>query len=135
MPGSTTPGSGGAITVPFKLAPVPVALDSDGVSAAAAALQEYADEEQDGIDDRGLAEAAVRGYLTRMLEKQEGEERPFWTPRALAAYLSIDDRTMRTMLGNRTIPSYKVGGSRRIDPADVAAYLEAHRSNGNGNGR
>jgi excisionase family DNA binding protein len=55
------------------------------------------------------------------------ELRPFFTPKALAAYLSISERTVRDMLSKQCIPSYKVEGQRRIDPADVEKYLARHR--------
>jgi excisionase family DNA binding protein len=59
------------------------------------------------------------------------EFRPFFTPRALAEYLSISERTVRDMLSKERIPSYKVEGLRRIDPVDVEDYLARHR-NGRG---
>lgn len=59
------------------------------------------------------------------------ELRPFLTPKALAEYLSISERTVRDMLSKQRIPSYKVEGQRRIDPADVEQYLARNR-NGRG---
>lgn len=56
------------------------------------------------------------------------ELRPFFTPKALAEYLSISERTVRDMLGKNRIPSYKVEGQRRIDPADVEQYLARNRN-------
>jgi excisionase family DNA binding protein len=56
------------------------------------------------------------------------ELRPFLTPKALAAYLSISERTVRDMLSKQRIPSYKVEGQRRIDPADVEQYLARNRN-------
>lgn len=53
--------------------------------------------------------------------------RPFFTPKTLAAYLSISERTVRYMLAGGKIPSYRVEGQRRIDPADVEAYLAKNR--------
>ena len=58
----------------------------------------------------------------------ERELRPFFTPKGLAEYLSISERAVRDMLGKRRIPSYKVEGQRRIDPADVEAYLARNRN-------
>ena len=55
------------------------------------------------------------------------ERRAFFTPKTLAAYLSLSERTVRSMLANGRIPSYRVEGARRIDPADVDRYLAAHR--------
>ena len=56
------------------------------------------------------------------------ERRPFFTPKALADYLSISERTVREMLSKARIPSYKVEGQRRIDPVDVDEYLARNRS-------
>jgi len=53
--------------------------------------------------------------------------RPFFTPKTLAQYLSISERTVRQMLADGRIESYKVEGQRRIDFADVEAYLARHR--------
>ena len=56
------------------------------------------------------------------------ELRPFFTPKGLAEYLSISERTVRDMLSKQRIPSYKVEGQRRIDPADVEKYLARNRN-------
>ena len=55
------------------------------------------------------------------------EHRPFFTPKTLAAHLALSERTIRQMLADQTIPSYLIGGARRIDPADVDAYLMSRR--------
>jgi excisionase family DNA binding protein len=52
------------------------------------------------------------------------ERRAFFTPKTLAQYLAVSERTVRSMLAKGTIPSYLIEGSRRIDPADVDAYEE-----------
>ncbi len=54
----------------------------------------------------------------------------FFTSRSLAAYLSLSERTVRELLRIGAIPSYKVAGSRRIDPVDVEAWLAACREEG-----
>jgi excisionase family DNA binding protein len=51
------------------------------------------------------------------------ERQAFFTPRTLAAYLAVSERTVRSWIADGTIPSYLIGGSRRIDPADVDAYV------------
>lgn len=56
------------------------------------------------------------------------ELRPFLTPKTLAEYLSVSERTVRDMLSKQRIPSYKVEGQRRIDPADVEQYLARTRN-------
>jgi excisionase family DNA binding protein len=63
---------------------------------------------------------------------QEGMERnapspTFFTERSLAAYLSVSDRTIRNWITRGELPSYKLGASRRIDPADVDAFLALRR--------
>lgn len=58
------------------------------------------------------------------------ERRPFFTPRQLADYLSLSERTVRELLRVGAIPSYKVSGARRIDPVDVDAWLAACRQEG-----
>jgi excisionase family DNA binding protein len=55
------------------------------------------------------------------------ERRAFFTPKSLAAYLALSERTVRQMLADGVIPSYLIQGSRRIDPADVDAYLAGCR--------
>ncbi len=51
------------------------------------------------------------------------ERRAFFTPRTLADYLALSERTVRQLLADGVIPSYKLGGARRVDPADVDAYV------------
>jgi excisionase family DNA binding protein len=51
----------------------------------------------------------------------------FFTERSLAAYLAVSDRTIRNWIRRGELPSYKLGASRRIDPADVDAFLAQRR--------
>ena len=51
----------------------------------------------------------------------------FFTERTVAAYLAVSDRTIRNWIRRGDLPSYKLGASRRIDPADVAAFLSCRR--------
>jgi excisionase family DNA binding protein len=55
------------------------------------------------------------------------ERRAFFTPRGLAEYLSVSERTVRGWIADGTIPSYRIEGSRRIDPVDVDAFLATCR--------
>jgi excisionase family DNA binding protein len=52
---------------------------------------------------------------------------PFFTERSLAAHLAVSDRTIRNWIRRGELPSYKLGASRRIDPADVEDFLARHR--------
>lgn len=56
--------------------------------------------------------------------------RAFFTERSLAEYLAVSDRTIRTWIRRGELASYKLGGSRRIDPRDVDTFLAARRENG-----
>lgn len=51
----------------------------------------------------------------------------FFTERTLAAYLAVSDRTIRNWIRRGELSSYKLGASRRIDPADVEDFLARHR--------
>ncbi len=57
----------------------------------------------------------------------ETERRAFFTPKTLAQYLAVSERTVRSMLAAGKIASYRVEGARRIDPADVDHYLANRR--------
>ena len=61
------------------------------------------------------------------IEVDTTRPRPFYTARSLALRLDISERTVRDMLKRGVIPSYRVEGARRIDPADVEEYLRARR--------
>ena len=51
------------------------------------------------------------------------ERRAFFTCASLASYLQVSERTVRSWIADGAIPSYLIGGSRRIDPADVDEYV------------
>jgi excisionase family DNA binding protein len=51
----------------------------------------------------------------------------FFTERTLADYLAVSDRTIRNWIRRGELPSYKLGASRRIDPADVEDFLARRR--------
>jgi excisionase family DNA binding protein len=59
------------------------------------------------------------------------QRRPMFTVKTLAAYLALDVTTVERLLRAGTIPSFKLTegrpGARRIDPADVDAYLAERR--------
>jgi excisionase family DNA binding protein len=56
------------------------------------------------------------------------ERQGFFTPKTLASYLALSERTVRQLLADSTIPSYRIAGSRRIDPDDVDRYLQRCRN-------
>jgi excisionase family DNA binding protein len=51
----------------------------------------------------------------------------FFTERTLAAFPAVSDRTVRNWIRRGDLPSYKLGASRRIDPADVETFLARRR--------
>jgi excisionase family DNA binding protein len=61
------------------------------------------------------------------MERNASPTPTFFTERTLAAYLAVSDRTIRNWIRRGELPSYKLGAARRIDPADVHAFLEARR--------
>ena len=63
----------------------------------------------------------------RVYVRAKASDPPFFTERTLAAYLAVSDRTIRNWIRRGDLPSYKLGASRRIDPADVEDFLARHR--------
>lgn len=61
------------------------------------------------------------------MRENSAQAEHFFTERTLAAYLAVSDRTIRNWIRRGELPSYKLGASRRIDPVDVDAFLEARR--------
>lgn len=59
--------------------------------------------------------------------KRKSASVAFFTERSLADYLAVSDRTIRNWIRRGDLPSYKLGASRRIDPADVEDFLARHR--------
>jgi excisionase family DNA binding protein len=59
--------------------------------------------------------------------KQELPGPTFFTEHSLATYLAVSDRTIRNWIRRGELASYKLGTSRRIDPADVEDFLARHR--------
>lgn len=83
-------------------------------------------------------DSSFRAYNRRQLTTASGcsevaararqpEPRAFFTERSLAARLSVSDRLIRKWVKEGRLRSYKLGGCRRFDPADVDAFLAEHR--------
>lgn len=68
----------------------------------------------------------ARSFDNKGMERN-AEPIAFFTERSLAAYLAVSDRTIRNWIRRGELPSYKLGASRRIDPADVNAFLAQRR--------
>jgi excisionase family DNA binding protein len=59
--------------------------------------------------------------------KRQPSATAFFTERSLADYLAVSDRTIRNWIRRGELASYKLGASRRIDPADVEEFLARRR--------
>jgi excisionase family DNA binding protein len=51
------------------------------------------------------------------------ERQKFFTTKSLANVLSVSERQVRNWIREGKLRSYKLDGSRRIDPADVDSFL------------
>jgi excisionase family DNA binding protein len=79
--------------------------------------------------DEFLESHPTHSALSLDIEGMERKATPptFFTERSLAAYLAVSDRTIRNWIRRGELPSYKLGAARRIDPADVDAFLAERR--------
>ena len=63
----------------------------------------------------------------RLRERGAVDRRPFFTPRTLADYLAVSQRTVRTLLSDGSLPSVKIAGCRRILAEDVDEFVARNR--------
>ena len=52
---------------------------------------------------------------------------PLLTPPEVAKRLTVSQSVVRRLARSGELPSLKIGGSRRFDPADVDAYVNAQK--------
>ena len=57
--------------------------------------------------------------------RQADDRRPLYTVASLADRLGLSQRTVRQLLADGVIPSFRVEGRRCVEPASVDAYLAA----------
>ncbi len=63
-----------------------------------------------------------------MTELSITTERTAWfTPDSLASYLQVSDRMIRKWVAEGRLPSYKLDGCRRFDPAEVDSFVAQFR--------
>jgi excisionase family DNA binding protein len=83
------------------------------------------------IDGAGFARVGHPMQMPPALDMGGMERKPapvaFFTERTLASFLALSDRTTRNWIRRSELPSYKLGASRRIDPADVEDFPNRHR--------
>lgn len=78
-------------------------------------------------------EAPILDRLDQLKDKLDAklpDERPLYSVATLAEKLALSQRVVRQMLIDEVIPSFLVGGSRRVDPAAVDEYLARQRRDG-----
>lgn len=63
----------------------------------------------------------------RDMDVEPAPRRPLFTVASLANYLAISERTVRALIAAGDLPSYKLGGVRRIDPAEVDEWMTRGR--------
>lgn len=81
-----------------------------------------------GMDAWTNAAGRLAGFVGCIgMKRQAADQSTFFTERTLASYLAVSDRTIRNWIRRGELPSYKLGASRRIDPADVNAFLSQRR--------
>lgn len=76
------------------------------------------------VDVDELADALAERLAPRLTP---ADDRPLYTVAALCDRLGLSDRVVRQMLADGVIPSFRVGGARRVDPAALDEYLAAQR--------
>lgn len=62
-----------------------------------------------------------------MPEIRPTDDERFYTTRGFAERLNVSHRTAKEYVIKGLIPSYKIGGVRRINPADVESFLKKRR--------
>lgn len=63
-----------------------------------------------------------------VIARLEARDRPLYSAKTLAAKLTVSERVVREKLESGEIPSFKVGGLRRVDPAAVDLYLAMRKA-------
>lgn len=69
--------------------------------------------------------AALAEELAPRLARELAPRRPLLSVREAAELLNVHERTVREMIGGPepVLRSLRIGGSRKIDPADLDAYI------------
>jgi excisionase family DNA binding protein len=62
--------------------------------------------------------------------KVPGKDDRLWTKKQVSAYFNVSTSTVDRIVARRQLPFIVVGGRRRFDPADLAAFLESRKFGG-----
>lgn len=68
-----------------------------------------------------------------LAERDQPEEDPlpqFLDAETIAGQLGVTSKTVRNMWANGSLPSLKIGGSRKTEAAALAAYIDQQRRAG-----
>lgn len=83
------------------------------------------------VDVDELADALaerLQGRLGPCALVDAPDDRPLYTVASLCERLGLSDRVVRQMLADSVIPSFRVGGARRVDPRALDEYLARQRA-------
>jgi excisionase family DNA binding protein len=103
------------------------AIEAERLREISIGTQVSLDADAASIPDRTAPRRARRRADVSAAIHVVTERQSFFTPKTLAAYLALSERTVRQLLADSAIPSYRIAGSRRIDPRDVDNYLRRCR--------
>ncbi len=62
-----------------------------------------------------------------LVRPPNGHDDRLWRPEDVARFLGLTRKGVYGLAERRILPSIKVGGRLRFDPADVRAWVSAHR--------
>lgn len=88
------------------------------------------------VDVDELADALAERLLPKLAgcaaaaedDEPAADDRPLYTVASLCERLGLSDRVVRQMLSDNVIPSFRVGGARRVDPVALDEYLARQRA-------
>ncbi|MBZ4373195.1 helix-turn-helix domain-containing protein [Corallococcus sp. AS-1-6] len=63
-------------------------------------------------------------------EVSNGSMQDAWDVRRAAQFLAISEKTLYRLAAEGSVPSFKVGGSLRFDPARLLAWRETQQRGG-----
>jgi len=89
--------------------------------------EELAPRLRHNVDNRELA-AELAPHLRDLLDGARNQRR-LLSPKEAAEVLGLSERTVRGLVGGQKprIPSFKVEGSRKIEPAAIDAFIAERR--------
>lgn len=65
-----------------------------------------------------------------MIQQPQPQQLDAWDVRRAAAFLGVKEKTLYRLAAEGSVPSFKVGGALRFDPAKLAAWRESLQGGG-----